>query len=189
MRSDASNAQYVGSFCSQKQLVARNANRRLDFLFLRISRGLQELGHSNSMVLKGDKSVIGTCCPFSAGDKSGCYSREQQIAKHGQAIRSHGGRHTRHGLIRVQFSAMAQRLADDGVPNLLRIRRSPLAKDANPRFVRRVTAVVGGTGVQPCVADVAALNTQKGISCRQTTTFANSKTYGGWRSESDSERG
>ena len=99
MRSDASNAQYVGSFCSQKQLVARNANRRFDFLFLRISRGLQELGHSNSMVLKGDKSVIGTCCPFSPGDKSGCYSREQQIAKHGQAIRSHGGRHTRHGLI------------------------------------------------------------------------------------------
>ena len=96
------------------------------------------------------------------------------------------------GLIRVQFSAVGQKLADDGVPNLLRIRRSPLAKDANPRFVRRVTAVVGGTGVQPCVADVAALNTQKGISCRQTTTFANSKTYlsnGGWRSESDAERG
>ena len=129
------------------------------------------------MVLKGDKSVIGPCCPFSAGDKSGCYSREQQIAKHGQAIRSHGGRHTRHGLIRVQFSAMAQRLADDGVPRLLRIRRSPLAKDADLEFARRVTAVIGGTGVQPCVADVAALNTQKGILRRQTTTFANSKSY------------
>ena len=92
----------------------------------------------------------------------------------------------------IQFSAMAQRLADDNVPKLLRIRRSPLAKDADLEFARRVTAVIGGTGVQPCVADVAALNTQKGISCRQTTTFANNKTYlsnGGWWSESDAERG